>query len=415
MKSPIIAWTAAALAIGLQAPAHADTTLRMFVSSQGSPSIHRKIADLYEQRNPGIKIEIELGGATSELQAQYLNTVLSSRDPSLDVLILDIIRPAQFSAAGWISPLGDAAAAAPMLEDYIKAYADANTVDGKLVAMPAHADALLLYYRKDLLDKYGLPVPKTWTELAETAKKILAGEGDPNLQGMSFQGKAIEGAVCTFLLPYWSAGHDLTKNGEFSFDKDGAVAAFNVWKSLVDEGIAKKNISEVGTDDTRREFQAGKAVFASLWGYGWSNFQGEDAAVRGKVGVATLPAVDGGKVVSCLGGWEWAVSAYSRHQEEAKKLVTFLSGAEATKIKAIEASYLPPRTALYTDPDVQNAMPWVESARAVVESAIPRPVTPRYNEVSEIIRTLFNAVIGGSMSPEDAAAQMDARLRRILR
>ncbi len=175
MKSPIIAWTVAAFAIGSQAPAHADTTLRMFVSSQGSPSVHRKIADLYEQRNPGIKIEIELGGATSELQAQYLNTVLSSRDPSLDVLILDIIRPAQFSAAGWISPLGEAAADAPMLEGYIKAYADANTVDGKLVALPAHADALLLYYRKDLLDKYGLPVPKTWAELAETTKTVLAG------------------------------------------------------------------------------------------------------------------------------------------------------------------------------------------------------------------------------------------------
>ena len=415
MKHPILAWTAIALAAGMQVPAHADTTLRMFVSSQGSPETHRKIADLYEQRNPGIKIEIELGGATSELQAQYLNTVLSSRDPSLDVLILDIIRPAQFSAAGWISPLGDAAEAAPVLKDYIKAYADANTVDGKLVALPSHADALLLYYRKDLLEKYGLPVPKTWPELAETAKKILAGEGNPELQGLSFQGKAIEGAVCTFFLPYWSAGHDLTKDGKFVFDKDGEVDAFNVWKDLVDQGVAKKNISEVGTDDTRREFQAGKAVFASLWGYGWSNFQGEDSAVRDKVGVAVLPAVEGGKPVSCLGGWEWAVSAYSRHQEEARKLVTFLSGMEATKIKAIDASYLPPQTALYADPDVQKAMPWVESARAVVESAIPRPVTPRYNEVSEVIRTLFNAVIGGSMTPEDAAAQIDARLRRILR
>ena len=101
MKHPILAWTAIALAAGMQVPAHADTTLRMFVSSQGSPETHRKIADLYEQRNPGIKIEIELGGATSELQAQYLNTVLSSRDPSLDVLILDALRdkehPAHFN------------------------------------------------------------------------------------------------------------------------------------------------------------------------------------------------------------------------------------------------------------------------------------------------------------------------------
>jgi multiple sugar transport system substrate-binding protein len=415
MKTYIAALAGVAMAIGLQVPAHAETTLRMFVSSQGSPTVHRKIADLYEQKNPGIKIEVELGGATSELQAQYLNTVLSSGDPALDVLILDIIRPAQFAAAGWISPIGDAAGSAPLLRDYMKAYADANTIDGKVVALPAHADALLLYYRKDLLDKYALPVPKTWPELAETAKKILEGEGDPNLQGVSFQGKAIEGAVCTFLLPYWSAGHDLTKDGKLAFDRDGAVSAFKVWKGFVDQGVAKKNISEVGTDDTRREFQAGKALFAVLWGYGWSNFQGDDSAVKEKVGVAVLPAVEGGKPVSCLGGWEWAVSAFSRHKEESRKLVEFLSGAEATKIKAIEASYLPPQTTLYADPDVQKAMPWIENARAVVESAIPRPVTPRYNEVSEAIRTLFNAVMGGSMTPEDAADQMEARLRRILR
>lgn len=415
MKRHIRFLAAIAMAIGFHSVANAETTLRMFVSSQGSPEVHRKVADIYEKQNPGVKIEIEMGGATSELQAQYLNTVLSGRDPSLDVLILDVIRPAQFTAAEWITPLKDVTPNDPALSSYLKAYSDANVVKGKLVALPSHADAMFLYYRKDLLDKYGLPVPKTWTELAQTAKKIMDGEKDPNLQGVSFQGKAIEGAVCSFLLPYWSAGYDLTKDGKFSFDKAGAVSAFNLWKGMIDQGVAKKNISEVATDDTRREFQAGRAVFGVLWGYGWSLFQGSDSAVKDKVGVAPLPAVEGGKPVSCLGGWEWAVSAFSKHQEEAKKFVEFLSGPEATKIRAIDGSYLPPQTALYSDPDIQRAMPWLPSALPVVESAKARPVTPRYNEVSEVIRTLFNAVMAGSMTPEDAASQMESRLRRVLR
>ena len=69
-----------------------------------------------------------------------------------------------------------------------------------MIALPAYADFMFLYYREDLLEKYGRPVPTTWDELRETAKVILEGENDPSLQGVSFQGAAIEGTVCTFLL-----------------------------------------------------------------------------------------------------------------------------------------------------------------------------------------------------------------------
>ncbi|MDT9146013.1 extracellular solute-binding protein, partial [Escherichia coli] len=87
---------------------------------------------------------------------------------------------------------------------YLPTYAEANTVDGKIVALPAFADSMFLYYRKDLLDKYGIQPPTTWDELKEASRKVMEGEKNPELQGLSFQGKAIEGAVCTFLLPYWS-------------------------------------------------------------------------------------------------------------------------------------------------------------------------------------------------------------------
>src|SRR3546814_832860 len=48
----------------------------------------------------------------------------------------------------------------------------ANTTDGKLVGMPWFTDAGLLYYRKDLLEKYGIEPPTTWAELTEAAAKV---------------------------------------------------------------------------------------------------------------------------------------------------------------------------------------------------------------------------------------------------
>ncbi|WP_313557653.1 ABC transporter substrate-binding protein [Agrobacterium cavarae] len=402
--------TGALLALGLTTSLASAADLKVYISSQHQPQVWRQVLDKFEAANPGTKVAIETGGNTSEAQAQYLNTIMSAKDPSLDVLILDVIRPAQFAAAGWTVPFEGKDTSA-----YLPAYAEANTVNGKVVALPAFADSMFLYYRKDLLDKYGIAPPKTWDELTAAVKKIAEGEKNPDLQGLSFQGKAIEGAVCTFLLPYWSQGKNLAENGKLTFDKTAAVNSLKLWKSFVDQGVAKKNIAEVATDDTRKEFQAGNVVFAVNWSYAWAQSQGKDSAVAGKVGVARLPAVAGGEQATCLGGWEWGVSAYSNHKDEAQKLVEYLSSQETSTFMAVNGSLLPTYPAAYKDEAVLKAAPWFADALQVVETAKPRPVTPRYNEVSEVIRTTVNAVLAGVTTPEDGAAQIEARLKRIIR
>jgi multiple sugar transport system substrate-binding protein len=408
----------AALAVPT-AEALAETTLRVFVGGQQRPDVMRPLLDMYQQRNHGVNVELEVGGATSELQQQYLTTVLTAQDSAIDVMLIDVVRPPQFAAAGWAEPLDQYLGAdrEAVLRDYLPAYGEANTVGGKLMAMPAFADALFLYYRKDLLEKHGLQPPSTWDELIERAKKVTAAEGNANLQGVSFQGKAIEGAVCTFLVPYWGAGASLQDDrGRLTMNTEAAQKSFDLWTRMVGEGVAKKNIAEVATDDTRKEFQAGNAVFAVLWAYGWNRFQADaDSQVAGKVGVVPLPGFEAGKTVTCIGGWQWAVSAFSRHKAEAARLVQFLSGPEGSRFLALKASNLPVLTALYDDPEVLRANPWFKDAKAVVESARSRPRSPRYPEVSETIRTSVNGVLAGVTTSADAIAEMEARLGRILR
>lgn len=407
---------AAAMLIGAGAAAHADSKLTVFVSPQQRPDIMRHAFDKFEAANPGIKVEIQTGGTTSELQAAYLNTVMSAKDTTLDVFMLDIVRPAQFAAAQWTVPL-DAAVGdtAKLMKTYLPAYAEADQVDGKLVALPAFADTMFLYYRKDLLEKYHLAVPKTWSELAKAAKTIQEGEKNPDLQGVSFQAAAIEGTVCTFLLPYWSEGKQLVTDGKLTWDRQAALNSFALWKGLVAQGVAPRNSAEIATETTRKDFQAGKAAFGVLWSYGWGLFQGPDSTVKDKVGVAVLPSVDGGQPVSCIGGWQWGVSAYSTHKDDAIKLVRYMSSPETAKLLAVEGSLMPVFPKLYEDADVLKAVPWYASALPVVTAAKSRPVTARYNEVSDVIRTQTNAVLAGSVSSEEAATQMEARLRRVLR
>ncbi len=96
---------AAASLVPGAAHAQAPLTLRLFTGGQQRPDVMRRVLDAYQARNPTVRVEIEIGGATSDQQQQYLNTVLASRDPALDVILIDVIRPAQWAAARWAEPL----------------------------------------------------------------------------------------------------------------------------------------------------------------------------------------------------------------------------------------------------------------------------------------------------------------------
>jgi multiple sugar transport system substrate-binding protein len=419
-RSILTTLAAAALALGVSASALAQqTTLRVFSGGANQrPDLMRKLFDQYQAKNPGVKIDIETGGATSELQRQYLSTVLNAKDPSIDIYMIDIVNPAQYFGAGWLEPL-DAWVGKPAdaLKGYLPAYATANVADGKVAAMPAFADAMFMYYRKDLLDKHKVAEPKTWDELSAAAQKIQKAEGNANLQGLSIQGAPIEGAVCTFLLPYWSQGKDFNDaNGKMTLDKGAAAKGLNQWLSMVDQGVIKKNVAEVKTPDTVNEFKAGQVVFAINWGFAWDRFQVDpDSQVKGKVGVMPLPAMAGGKSATCVGGWQWAVSAFSKNKPAAASLVKFMSSPEASKFLAVEGSLLPVFASVYTDPDVVKAVPWFKDAAPVVTAGRSRPLSKDYGQVSDVIRTTTSAVLARTKKPEEGVAEIESRLARVMR
>ena len=128
-----------------------------------------------------------------------------------------------------------------------------------------------------------------------------------------------------------------------------------------------------------------------------------------------LPTFRGAQQATCLGGWQWAVSAYSKNKPAAAKLVQYLAGPEAEKTLALKASNLPAMPELYDDPDIQKANPWFADAKAALANARARPQSPRYSEVSDLIRGDFSATLAGIMTVSDAMADMESRLRRALR
>ena len=117
--------------------------------------------------------------AASDASYSQLARVFSSKSSSFDVAMIDVVWPGAF--APYLVDLK------PKLGKEAKQHAQGiiqnDTIDGKLVAMPWFGDFGILYYRTDLLQKYGYTAPpKTWTQLFAMAKKIQDGEQPPRTQ-----------------------------------------------------------------------------------------------------------------------------------------------------------------------------------------------------------------------------------------
>ncbi|MER3484454.1 MAG: ABC transporter substrate-binding protein, partial [Meiothermus sp.] len=129
--------------------------------------------------------------------------------------------------------------------------------------------------------------------------------------------------------------------------------------------------------------------------------------------VVPLPKFEGGRSASCLGGWQWTISDFSRNKAQAYKVVKYLTSPEASKILAVDASNLPVYPALYKDPDVLKANPWFADALPIVLNAKSRPVSPRYPEVADVMRKALNAVLARTKTPDVAAKEVIAGLQAI--
>jgi multiple sugar transport system substrate-binding protein len=400
----------------------AQTELTVFIGGQQRPDVIGPLLEEFNAANPDIVATYEVGGATSDIQQQYLNTVLTSRSGDLDVFLIDVVRPATYAASGWAEPLNQFfesdEAMMEYLEDFLPGPIEANLIDGTLYALPAFTDAQFLYYRSDLLEAYGFEPATTWEELKQQALVIQEGEGDPNLQGFNYQGFAGEGTVCTFLQALWSAGGDwIDDDGNVTLQTPEARRAMEWYEDTLASGITVPGIAEMATDLSRQQFQAGNVVYMLNWGYNWAHFQGsspQDTEVAGLVGVAPLPAFEGHESATCIGGWQWAINPYSDNKEAAWRLLEFLASPDTQRVLAVEASNVPARRSLYDDPAVLEAAPHFGDFYDVIISARSRPVTPFYTEVSEAIRFPMNAFFARDLSIDEALEEMQRGVEEAL-
>ncbi len=294
-----------------------------------------------------------------------------------------------------------------------------NTVDGRLVGMPWFTDVGLLYYRKDLLEKYGLSAPQDWSELADTALYIQTEErkaGAESLWGLVFQGNAYEGLTCNALewIGAYGGGGLVDEQGEITVDNPHAILAVARAASWINS-IAPPRVLSYNETDTLTTFQNGDAVFMRNWPYAWGILNHPDSPLSGKVDVASLPKGGAkGRSAGVLGGWQLAVAKTSKHPEVAADLVRYLTGVTVQKQRAIHGAYAPTIMSLYDDHEVLQANPFFAKLRSILDSAIVRPAAvtgAQYMQVSTHFWEAVHDVLQGNDSAADSLARLRDQLK----
>ncbi len=153
------------------------------------------------------------------------------------------------------------------------------------------------------------------------------------------------------------------------------------------------------------------------WPYAYRLGSGDDSPVKGLFGVVPLPTGgDHDTSAATLGGWNIAVSKYSKNQEAATSLALYLAGPEAQKTRALVAGNLPTVVSLYDDEDIAREVPIIPQWKEVFLQAVPRPSAPTqgsYNEVSARFWSAVHNTLSGDGSAADNLELLEIELNDI--
>ena len=363
-------------------------------------------------KDTGIKVSVVPHPAASDQSYAQLVRAFSQKSSSIDVAMIDVVWPGAF--APYLVNLKPKLGKQSKL--HIQSIVQNDTIGGKLVAMPWFGDYGILYYRTDLLKKYGYKAPpKTWGDLFKMAKKIQTGEQktNKNFYGFVFQGNAYEGLTCNAL--EWIAsvgGGTLISGGKATIDNPKARTILDAMRVQT----TPRGVTSDQEDQTEHAFDDGNAAFARNWPYQYGIGATAGSKVKGKFSVAVLPHGAVGKSVGTVGGWQLAVSKFSKRKDASIEFVRYMTSPAVEKFDALTNSNVPTIVSVAKDKQVRAKNPYLKPAIA----SVPRVTRPakflktHYNEASKVIYQGINQILNGTPA-KNVLPGVESKLNQIIK
>jgi multiple sugar transport system substrate-binding protein len=362
----------------------------------------------FQQAHPDIRVVQRPTPDAADQRHQLYVQWLNARASEPDILQLDAIWTPEFAAAGWILDLDRFR---PATDSFFRATIEANQWGGRLYALPWFVDVGMLYWRTDLMRA----PPATFDDLRREATRTRTARG--LRYGLVWQGARYEGLVTVFSEYLGGFGGRILDGPRVTVGAPAAVRALTEMRDeIYRDGIVPQSALTWHEEESRFAFQNGETAFMRNWPYAYALMQDRAASrVAGRYAVAVMPAGPGGRGTAALGGAQLAINVNSAHPEAAWRVIQYLTEPAQMLERAQGVGQFPTRPALYDEPALARALSMPPAqARAVIEHAVPRPVTPVYTQLSDILQVYLHRALTRQQEPAEALRRAAAEMQSLL-
>lgn len=392
-----------ALLAGCGSSSHGPTTLSWYVFPEPSGSFAKAAADCSAASGGQYKIVLNLLSTDADQQRVSLVRRLAAKDPSIDILAMDVDWTAEFATAKWILPW-PATLAAEETRGALAGPVATATWKGRLYGGPLNSNTQLLWYRKDLVPN----PPKTWSQMIDDAV-ALAKQGKPHY--IEEQGKQYEGLVVWFNSLVNSAGGQIvTSDNKVVVDQSTRKAA-SIMQRLATSPAADPSLNTAKEDDARTAFEKGGAAFQINYPFVWPAAQ--KAGIQGKMGYALFPSVTSGTAPRVsIGGYNLGVSAFSKHPQQVFAAIKCLTQPKNQVVDAIKGGLAPVTASIYDQPAIAKQYPFHALLKAQIQHYGIRPKSPAYADISLAIQKSLSPV--SSIIPSSVVSTLRDQIKKSL-
>lgn len=409
MRTVLSALTALGMLASVVVPAKAATEITVFVTVSPSSDALKAMGPGFTKKT-GINVNF-VTVPTADIVTKLL-LACQTKSSSNDVVQFDSQHLTALAAAGCLDDIGPRAAASSEYQDtripaQLKAY---GTHAGKRLGLPLSTEPYILWYRKDLYQKLGLRVPRSWTQYAANAKKCA----DAGYYGSAIPyGPAAAAYRIGAMVHNYGGAYFDANTYQPTFDDPRTKAAIRMAMDLVyttpDSVIGSGGLAAV---QAMQQLDVCQMLNATGW---WSILGDpkQSPKVFDKLAIADAPKMNGSKE-TFLFGWLIGMNQYSTKKTEGFKFLEYALGK--TNAKAFLEAGAPPTGRLLVGQALETlnrVAPYYSVLNLANKTAIPMYRVPEITEILDVTNRTLNAMATKQITFDAGIAKMNADVRSI--
>jgi multiple sugar transport system substrate-binding protein len=373
-----------------------------------------KLIQKFNDSHPNGKVTLHELPDEADQQRQQMVQNTQIKNPKMAVLNVDVVWTAEFAANQYSEALPPDQFPT---DGFLKPTVDSATYFNKLYAYPHRSNGGLMFYRKDLLDKYSLQVPTTFDEMKAACDKITAGENNSKLSCYAGQFNKYEGLTVNFDEAVHGAGGVIVgDDGKPNVATPEATKGLQTLVDMFKDGDIPKAAITWTEEEGRKAFQDGELIFHRNWPYVYAFAAKTDGSskVNGKFDAAPLPGISQ-PGVSSLGGGNLGIAKNAENKGTAADFLKFMAMADQQESDTLATGNAPVLESVYADPDVLKKYPFFPNLLKSIQTAKPRPKAVQYGDVTLAIQDAAYGALQGQTAPDAALQALQSKLQTLIK